>query len=164
MLNCCVECTQVCGFKFELQPIKIKVLTNKLIGEVKLEIPYDHNRTTIKLNLACVNSLVIRMKRIRKTCPCDLYPLTPHFYIVKLGFTGVYFFLIFALKHRSLVLVRTAVLRRFKRVPTIYVLSKNKKNIKIRNISQLFIFTAVKYCSILHRHVCVMDKCSFRWY
>ena len=46
------------------------------------------------------------------TCPCDLYPLTPHFYIVKLGFTGVYiFFLIFALKHRLWVLVRTASLR-----------------------------------------------------
>ena len=27
---------------------------------------------------------------IRITGPCDLYPLTPHFYIVKLGFTGVY--------------------------------------------------------------------------
>ena len=25
---------------------------------------------------------------IRKTCPCGLYPLTPHFYIAKLGFKG----------------------------------------------------------------------------
>ena len=24
------------------------------------------------------------------TCPCNVHPLTPHFYIVKLGFTGVY--------------------------------------------------------------------------
>ena len=31
---------------------------------------------------------------IRITCPCDLYPLTPHFYVVKLGFTGVYIFFI----------------------------------------------------------------------
>ena len=47
------------------------------------------------------------------TCPCNVYPLTPHFYIVKLGFTGVFiFFLIFALKHRSWVLVRTASLTR----------------------------------------------------
>ena len=31
----------------------------------------------------------------------DLYPLAPHFYIVKLAFTVVYiFFLVFALKHR----------------------------------------------------------------
>ena len=44
---------------------------------------------------------------IMQTSPCNEYPLTPHFYIVKLGFTGVYFFfLIFALQHRSWVLVR----------------------------------------------------------
>ena len=36
---------------------------------------------------------------IRITCPCDLYPFTPHFYIVKLEFTGVYF--IFLLAHLS---------------------------------------------------------------
>ena len=30
--------------------------------------------------------------RIRITYLCDLYPLTPHFYIVKVGFTGVYIF------------------------------------------------------------------------
>ena len=27
---------------------------------------------------------------IRKTCPCNEYPCKPHFYIVKLGFAGVY--------------------------------------------------------------------------
>ena len=26
---------------------------------------------------------------IRKTCPCNVYPLEPHFYIAKLGFAGV---------------------------------------------------------------------------
>ena len=40
-------------------------------------------------------------------------PLTPHFYKVKLGFTGVFIFLIFALKHRLWVLVRTASPMRF---------------------------------------------------
>ena len=51
---------------------------------------------------------------IRITCPCDLNPLTPHFYIIiKLGFTGVYIFSIFALKHRLWVLIRTASMRRF---------------------------------------------------
>ena len=44
---------------------------------------------------------------------CNEYPLTPHFYIVKLGLQGYTFFLIFALKHRSWVLVRTASVRRF---------------------------------------------------
>ena len=57
--------------------------------------------------------------------PCNLCPLTHHFYIVKMGFTGVYvfFFFFFALKHRSWV-----------RVPTIYVLSKNMKIVKKINL------------------------------
>ena len=29
------------------------------------------------------------------TCPCNVYPLTPHFYIVKLGFTGEYILFLF---------------------------------------------------------------------
>ena len=32
---------------------------------------------------------------IMKSCPCNVYPLTPHFYIVKLGFTGVYIIFLF---------------------------------------------------------------------
>ena len=36
---------------------------------------------------------------IMKTCPCKEYPLTPHFYIVKLGFTRVYLFFLFLLKN-----------------------------------------------------------------
>ena len=40
------------------------------------------------------------------------------------------FFLIFAPKYRLRVLVRNASPRRFQRVPTIYNLSKNKKNVK----------------------------------
>ena len=51
---------------------------------------------------------------ITKTCLYNFYPLKPHFYIVKLGFTGVYIiFLISAQKHRLWVLVRTASARRF---------------------------------------------------
>ena len=51
---------------------------------------------------------------ITKTCLYNFDPLKPHFYIVKLGFTGVYIiFLISAQKHRLWVLVRTASSRRF---------------------------------------------------
>ena len=56
---------------------------------------------------------VAKKQFIMKTCPCNEDPLTPHSYIVKLGFTGVYIFFIFALKHRLWVLVRTASMRRF---------------------------------------------------
>ena len=47
------------------------------------------------------------------TSLCNVYPLTPNFYIVKLGFTGYTFFRIFAKKHRLRVLIRTASVRRF---------------------------------------------------
>ena len=51
---------------------------------------------------------------ITKTCLYNFDPLKPHFYIVKLGFTGVYIiFLISAQKHRFWILVRTASPRRF---------------------------------------------------
>ena len=29
---------------------------------------------------------------IRKTCPCNVYPLIPHIHIIRLGFTGIYLF------------------------------------------------------------------------
>ena len=34
---------------------------------------------------------------ITKTSPCNEHPLTPHFYIVKVGFTGVFIFFLFLL-------------------------------------------------------------------
>ena len=40
---------------------------------------------------------VLPFHPIRLTCPCNVYPLTPHFYIVKLGFTGVYIIFLFLL-------------------------------------------------------------------
>ena len=36
---------------------------------------------------------------IMKTCPCNVYPIEPHFYIVKLGFAGVYLFFLFLLQN-----------------------------------------------------------------
>ena len=56
------------------------------------------------------SSAVMRIPvSIRKTSPCNEYPLKPHVYIAKLGFAvGIPIFLIFAPKHRLWVLVRTA--------------------------------------------------------
>ena len=59
---------------------------------------------------------------IRKTCPCNVYPLEPHFYIAKLGYAGVYLFFLFLLQNIDCGYS-------LERIPTIYVLSKNKKNI-----------------------------------
>ena len=54
-------------------------------------------------------TLAATVNDITKTCLYNFDPRKPHFYIVKLGFTGVYIiFLISAQKHRLWVLVRTA--------------------------------------------------------
>ena len=49
------------------------------------------------MTVASVDEKDVNDGCIRITCPCDLYPLIPHFYIVKLGFTGVYIFYLFLL-------------------------------------------------------------------
>ena len=60
------------------------------------------------------SSYFIVYMSITKTCLYNFDPLKPHFYIVKLGFTGVYIiFLISAQKHRLLVLIRPPMLRQF---------------------------------------------------
>ena len=38
-------------------------------------------------------------RTIRITCPCNEHPLTPHFYIEKVGFTRVYIFFLFLLQN-----------------------------------------------------------------
>ena len=89
---------------------------------------------------------------IRITFPYTIYPLYPLLYS-KTGIRRcIPIFLIFALKHRLWVLVRTASTRRFYRVPTIYVLSKNKRNIKIF-LMKFSIFTDEKNLCILHGQV-----------
>ena len=100
--------------------------------------------------------LILSRCNIRITCPCNVHPLTTHFYYSKIGvYRGKHYFLIFALKHRLWVLVRTASLGRFSRVPTIYVLSKIMKIVKIFQL-KIVIYTAIKNRCMLHRHVFVM--------
>ena len=79
---------------------------------------------------------------ITKTCLYNIDLLKPHFYIVKLGFTGVYIiFLISAQKHRLWVLVRTA--------------SRNMKNIRMFYLKNCH-FLVVKFSVYLNRRVFVM--------
>ena len=71
---------------------------------------------------------------IRLTCPCNVETLTPQFYIVKLGFSGVniiFFALCFEQKYEN---------------------SKNK------NQQKIVIFTSVKNRCILHGRVFVMKR------
>ena len=88
---------------------------------------------------------------ITKTRPCDVYLLERHFYIAKLGYAGVYLFFLFLLqKHRLW-------------VPTIYVLSINKKNIKICEL-KIFNFLSTKNLCLLHGQVFVMlTNCGLKF-
>ena len=40
-----------------------------------------------------------KTERNRKTCPCNVYPHIPLFYIVEMGFTGVYVSFLFLLQN-----------------------------------------------------------------
>ena len=87
-----------------------------LITEVLLDVLLEANMKQL-----CTSGEHVRV----------IYTPYPHFYIVKLGFTGVHtFFLILALKHRSWVLVITA---------SVLIALFHLK---------IIVFTAVKYCSI----------------
>ena len=82
--------------------------------------------------------------------------LIPHFYIANLGYAGVYLFFLFLLQN-----IDCGYLLEL--VPTIYVLNKNKKNIKIFLLKIFNFLSFVKIC-ILHGHVFVMFTellCSF---
>ena len=51
-------------------------------------------------NHSCVlYGCVFVIQTIKKTCPCNVYPLEPHFYIAKLGYAGVYLFFLFLLQN-----------------------------------------------------------------
>ena len=81
----------------------------------KLRLFY-YNAASFKYDIpdTCCISLDKVIFFITKACLYNFDPRKPHFYIVKLGFTGVFIiFLISAQKHRLWVLVRTASQRRF---------------------------------------------------
>ena len=109
------------------------------------------NRRVFEMRCPCpkVNFLTFTFRYgVTKTRLYSFDPLKPHFYTVKLGFTGVYNnFLISAQKHRLWVLVRTALLRRFLKAPSIFILSKNMKTTKCFHLKK-FIFFGGKIINI----------------
>ena len=98
----------------------------------------NSRRVYLLLAKACTQVLVNHY-------PYNFDPLKPHFYIVKLGFTEVYihYFPYFCSKHRlwySLEPPRRVLQSMFS---TIYVLSRNTKNISF--LSEIFQFLEVKF-------------------
>ena len=100
---------------------------------------------------------------ITKTCPYNFDPHKPHFYIVKLGFTGVYIsFFLFLLKNidcgYSLELPIEAVLT------STHNLCFEQKYEKYQNfLSENFHFLVVKCSVYLSRHVFVNDASLQFW-
>ena len=85
--------------------IIILTLNPKIIKEVRISlILHLHSSTKI---LVCRNIshqgffgqlFVGTLHWVNTPVACDLHPLTPHFYIVKMGCTGVYMFSYFCSK------------------------------------------------------------------
>ena len=94
---------------------------------------------------------------IRKTHLYNFDPLKPHFYISKLGFTGVYIiFHISAKKHRLWVLIRTASARGgSNEYPQSMFWAEIWKNIRVFCL-KIFRFFLVKFSIFLNRCVFVM--------
>ena len=86
---------------------------------------------------------------ITKTAYIILTPLKPQFYIVKLGFTGVY--IIFLISAQNIDCGYSL------EPPRIYILSRNLKNIRIC-LFEKFQFLEVKFSIYLNRRVFVMKK------
>ena len=91
-----------------------------------------------------------RETSITKTCLYNFDPLKPHFYIVKLGFTGVYIiFLISAQKHR--LWLAEAVLT------STHNVCFEQKSKKYQNfLSEICHLVVVKFSVYLNRRVFVM--------
>ena len=67
--------------------VVVNAINDQAVGERSLPIMHF-----------CFWLLIIRSLHIMITCPCNVDPLTPHFSIVKFGFTGVYIILLFCSK------------------------------------------------------------------
>ena len=78
-------------------------------------IEYNHELSSASSRIQTREPIILsHQHHHKKKGLSNVDPLKPHFYMVKLGFTGVYIiFLISSQKHRLWVLVRNASLRQF---------------------------------------------------
>ena len=70
------------------QLVSTPVLPTPLHGQLKQERKKNKKRKTLRCFLV-----------ITKTCPCNVYPLEPHFYIEKMRYAGVDLFFLFFLQN-----------------------------------------------------------------
>ena len=70
--------------------VLVSLIFKAIIYETSASKYLSHHYNTLHFMYRGENITFVKALFIRITCPCVLYPLTPHFYIIKLGFTGVY--------------------------------------------------------------------------
>ena len=106
------------------------------------------------------------MLSITKIYLYNFHPIKPHFYIVKLGFTGVYIIFLFSAQNidcgYTLERLDEAVLTSthnlcFESTNNLCFEQKYKKNIRIC-LSENFQILVVKFSVYLNRHVFVMQR------
>ena len=110
-------------------------------------------------NIAHFPFYIVKMKllSITETCLYNIDPLKPHFYIVKLGFTGVDItFLISAQKHRLCVLVRAEAVLTSTHTPCLSRYMKKYQNLYLK----FFIhsgknFSLLEQVCFLHAQPCL---------
>ena len=89
------------------------------------------------------------MRYIRKTCPCNKYPLKPHFYIVKLGYAGVYLFFLFLLQNidcgYSLVNFSSENFQFLKLKKSLFIAWASFRNVNLQD----FYFACVNNCTVI---------------
>ena len=112
------ECFQFLVVKFSIYwNRRVYVMTSRFLNMIRREkksIQVGNKNTRTKIGDWFQETFYETAMFITKTCLYNFDPLKPHFYVAKLGFTGVYIiFLISPQKHRLWVLVRTASARRF---------------------------------------------------
>ena len=104
-------------YPFYLEPWSVYGLLTLMCRQIIVYVEQMPNCWFLLWPWQALNSVLLSLLFllfITKTFLYNFDPLKPHFYIVKLRFTGVYIiFLISAQKHRLWVLVRTASPRQF---------------------------------------------------
>ena len=88
MFSCCGQV-----FAETISVTKTSIKFKELKGDMRERVATDRQLEYLKQKI--VSSLF--EYHIMQTCPCDVDPITPHYYIVKLGFTGVYIIFLFLL-------------------------------------------------------------------
>ena len=106
--------------------------------------------------------MCIYIYTITKTCPCNVYPLEPHFYIAKLGYAEVYIFFLFLPQNIDCGYSLEPPCRGSSNVyPQAMFLAKIRKNIFFYS-AENFQFLNLKSLFLLHGQVFVMQYSTLR--